>query len=308
MKLKKRNRTLTLAASLLWAASATVAFAQGASSARVSIAKPIQFAIVPGEWDSQKFRIANTGREWGGRVSARAGHGTIQSDSLHQASSLDQFETYARSTAAKEFAETKNAYEFTSTRYGTILKQLPESSFSISEATAEAGDDERYAFCVGSTFVSSTFQIKRVTQGLISPPSFFASVVCSEASATMNAVAFGNASAVSEIELALFGRIYDRNARDARWIDLEPQPIFSEVIKSNANWRNSSIVGRKSLALPTWTGMTGANFDLELGLKFRAHTYARAVGTPVPEPAGIIGMLLGAGVLARVRRRSFGAA
>jgi len=178
---------------------------------------------------------------------------------------------------------------------------LFDNTMSNSEA-ASLNSMGHLSTSYSATSAMKTLSVTRTTTGVLETSPVFGILVNSPDRAFhLKAFKEGDASADCTVNLDLVGKIRNTSIAEQPLEDLVPKRLISKTIQANDEWFSPTVSDIFSLALPDWTRLSGAKFDLSLGL--RLQMWSRAEVNAVPEPAQWLTICGGIFALATVRRK-----
>lgn len=171
---------------------------------------------------------------------------------------------------------------------------------NVSDSQASSGSITHWSASHSNSSASYTFFVSRNAGGMVGPPAFRAWLRSPAGAVKLRTVVEGNAKAEAAAKLSIVGSILDKRGENGVTELLEPITLFEGAIGPGANsWASPAIDTGYHFKLPNWVRLTGAQFELTMGLQFETFSYAEA--NPVPEPATL--SALGVGILVIARRR-----
>lgn len=230
------------------------------------------------------------------------GEGVLWSNAYHGAHDFKLFPTtpaYDKSTASNgDFENSHNRvkYEF----LPNFPTYVSVSAGTQSDSQAASGEFKlHYSESYARTSVLQKLGVTRSGAGIADPPIFGVLIRADADAVHLKARKEGNAHAISSVSVNLIGTIKNNKVAGAPAENLLGKQVLSKRITANDEWFSPLINQSMWLDLPDWTRLSGADFDLNLGLELRMVTYAEVV----PEPGTLGALCLGLFALRASRKR-----
>lgn len=270
-------------------------------SARADIANGIAefLSDVTASFDLARFPTGNFAITDGGS----SGAGNLYSTTNHGPLDDKQFPAspdYLRSTQSVGDSETtSNRVEY---GYASILPSVIWIKGPGTQSDSQAASLGASLHLAGSNADTTVFQHLTVKRkegtGIVEPPRFNVRIWARDHAVHLKAIKEGNADALAEVRVYLAGQIKNLNVPGQDFATLNGVEVLGKSVLANDEWYSTAFENNYSLALPEWTRISGANFELKLGLQLKMFTYAEVV----PEPGTLL--ILAVGTLSVIRRRS----